>query len=157
MGLDMYLERDTYIGEHYEHRNLRTSLVINKIDGGGKRTRISHHIGKIASVTEQVGYWRKANQIHNWFVTHVQDGKDDCERYCVSREELQALLSACKEAIKDNNPNILPPRAGFFFGSTDISDYYWDDIRDTIRIIEPLLTPPDTNNLGISYYYQSSW
>ena len=29
-------------------------------------------------IIEQVGYWRKANQIHNWFVENVQDGEDDC-------------------------------------------------------------------------------
>ena len=27
---------------------------------------------------EEVGYWRKANAIHGWFVRNVQNGKDDC-------------------------------------------------------------------------------
>jgi hypothetical protein len=27
-----------------------------------------------------VGYWRKANAIHRWFVEHVQDGNDDLAR-----------------------------------------------------------------------------
>ena len=37
---------------------------------------------------EDVGYWRKANQIHNWFVQNVQGGEDDCGIYEVSQAKL---------------------------------------------------------------------
>ena len=45
---------------------------------------------------EEVGYWRKANQIHNWFVENVQDGEDDCGSYEVSKWQLEELLDICK-------------------------------------------------------------
>lgn len=51
-------------------------------------------------IAEYVGYWRKANAIHKWFVDNVQDGEDDCGYYEVSKEDLEELLSICK-AIKD--------------------------------------------------------
>lgn len=47
------------------------------------------------SLMENVAYWRKANQIHNWFVENVQDGVDDCGAYEVTKEQLEALLADC--------------------------------------------------------------
>lgn len=32
------------------------------------------------SIWKEIGYWRKANHIHKWFVDCVQDGEDDCEK-----------------------------------------------------------------------------
>ena len=42
-------------------------------------------------VSKVVGYWRKANQIHDWFVRNVQSGEDNCRDYHVSREKLEEL------------------------------------------------------------------
>jgi hypothetical protein len=49
------------------------------------------------SIFEDVGYWRKANAIHRWFVENVQDGEDDCGYYEVSKEQLEELLKTCIE------------------------------------------------------------
>ena len=56
---------------------------------------------KYKSTTEQVGYWRKANQIHSWFVENVQGGEDDCGSYEVTKEQLQTLLGICKAIVKN--------------------------------------------------------
>ena len=49
------------------------------------------------AIMENIGYWRKANQIHNWFVEHVQGGIDDCGYYEeVTREVLEELLETCE-------------------------------------------------------------
>lgn len=52
-------------------------------------------------IMDEVGYWRKANQIHSWFVSHVQDGEDDCEYHneC-TREILEELLDTCKTVLE---------------------------------------------------------
>jgi hypothetical protein len=47
-------------------------------------------------IIDQVGYWRKANAIHKWFVDTVQDGVDDCGSYEVSKNDLEQLLYICK-------------------------------------------------------------
>lgn len=47
------------------------------------------------SIYDEVAYWRKANQVHKWFVDHVQDGVDDCGNYGVTQEQLEDLLAAC--------------------------------------------------------------
>ncbi|MGI1661367.1 hypothetical protein ACRDNQ_03915 [Palleronia sp. KMU-117] len=48
-------------------------------------------------VREVIGYWRKANQIHGWFVRNAQGGKDDCREYPVSRDQLRELLKVVQE------------------------------------------------------------
>lgn len=55
-------------------------------------------------IMEEVGYWRKANQIHNWFVENVQDGEDDCCYHEeVTKEKLEELLDICKRVINKSN------------------------------------------------------
>ena len=106
-------------------------------------------------VSVNVAYWRKSNQIHNWFVINVQRGEDDCGEYYVSHNKLKELVNTCTLAITNKDPNLLPPREGFFFGSTDVDEYYWADIMDTITQLQPILDRPDFENL--SFFYQSSW
>lgn len=51
-------------------------------------------------IKEEIGYWRKANQIHNWFVEHVQDGEDDCKYHKeVTKEVLEKLLAICQQVL----------------------------------------------------------
>lgn len=48
-------------------------------------------------IMEKVGYWRKANHIHNWFVENIQDGEDDCDYYReVTEDDFKELLNICK-------------------------------------------------------------
>lgn len=51
-------------------------------------------------IMEQVGYWRKANVIHNFFVENVQDGYDDCKyHHECTQEVLEDLLDRCKKVL----------------------------------------------------------
>jgi hypothetical protein len=113
---------------------------------------------KISSEEHEVGYWRKSNQIHNWFVKKVQDGVDECQESYVLREQLEELLQTCK-AVKANPelaPELLPSQGGFFFGSTDYDEWYFHDIDQTIEILENELEIKYPNGRP-EYYYQSSW
>lgn len=49
----------------------------------------------------EVAYWRKANQIHKWFVSNVQNGVDDCGYYPVTLDQLESLLDLC-HVVLDN-------------------------------------------------------
>ena len=109
-----------------------------------------------ATLQVQVGYWRKANQIHSWFVNHVQGGVDNCEEYRVTRDQLQLLLDNCKLVLmnKEEAKTLLPRQEGFFFGSYEYDEFYWYDIQDTIDQIEKILNeyPEEWD-----FQYQSSW
>ena len=51
-------------------------------------------------IIEDVGYWRKANQIHNWFVENIQNGVDDCCYHGeVTKEDLEELLYICERVL----------------------------------------------------------
>ena len=104
MGLDMYLERinrkatkyddvDFWIEKEEENNTkLYQELKPFLVDRGGECYRYK-------SLSEEVGYWRKDNHIHNWFVQNVQEGIDDCAYHEVSAEQLERLKSVCKRLI----------------------------------------------------------
>jgi len=54
-------------------------------------------------IHEEVGYWRKANHIHAWFVNNVQDGVDDCRYHNeVTKELLEELRDTCIEVLNNS-------------------------------------------------------
>src|SRR5690349_20574325 len=155
MGLDMYLNKRTYIGANYKHRNVTGTV---ELVADGKPVDVK--FDRISDITERVGYWRKANHIHNWFVSNVQKGVDDCGTYYVSEDDLVKLLAACKEVkeVQSKSAEVLPTKGGFFFGGTEYDEYYMNEIDDTIKIIEDLHAEKgDDKYLSGDIYYTSSW
>ena len=153
MGLDMYLEARIYGGE-YLGKDISDKLHAAAIDWPVKPSSFD--------VRANVIYWRKANQIHAWFVTNVQEGKDECEAHWVSIEKLQELHDLCNELLTSKNveqaKEKLPPQAGFFFGSTEMDEGYWSDIEHTRDSLAPILAAAaDTTKPRFDYYYCSSW
>lgn len=158
MGLDMYLQRKYYIGGCYEPNDVKGSLDISK---RGKKINID--LNKVSYVITRAAYWRKANQIHGWFVDNVQDGVDNCAEYYVSGERLAELYDTCKRVLEEHSVEAaklhLPATQGFFFGSDgsddDYDEYYWQDLEYTIKAIDELRV--DDPDLCEDYSYQSSW
>ena len=152
MGLDMYLYKKNYIrtDEFYkpEYRNEVVVKTGGEIDKKIKPERIRY-------VVEEVGYWRKANQIHRWFVENVQNGIDNCGTYYISRDTLQELLELCKQVRDDHSKaeELLPSASGFFFGGTDYDEWYYNDINNTIKIIEECFEDEHADD----FEYSSSW
>ena len=50
----------------------------------------------------ELAYWRKANQIHKWFVDNIQEGNDDCGYYKVTKEVVERLLKTCEEVLENS-------------------------------------------------------
>ena len=48
---------------------------------------------------KELMYWRKANQIHNWFVQNCQNGVDDCGRYAITVADLKKLKELCEKIL----------------------------------------------------------
>ena len=103
MGLDMYLEGSIYLSTFDKEGE---SLIKQINDLLGLETeyetirderRISHNSVRAKGIEIELGYWRKDNWIHNWFVREVQNGKDDCGTYEVSEEKQAELLQICKD------------------------------------------------------------
>ena len=145
MGLDMYLYARQFAFNGFKNQDLYNKLV-----------QEAPFALDTATLQVQVAYWRKSNQIHAWFVKHVQGGVDNCEEYLVTRDQLQLLVDNCKLVLmnREEAPNLLPPQEGFFFGSYEYDEFYWQDIQDTIDQLEKVLNeyPEDWD-----FQYQSSW
>jgi hypothetical protein len=112
---------------------------------------------RIVFITEEVGYWRKFNGLHGWFVENVQGGEDDCGEYRVPLEKLEELLETMKilrlnRGKEEVGKNLLPTQEGFFFGSTSYDEYYWGDVENTIEILEDCINDKDGE-----FFYHSSW
>jgi hypothetical protein len=156
MGLDMYLSKKTYV-KQWEHKG-EDNFNVEVTQKGEPVQHIKRE--RISYVVEEVGYWRKANQIHNWLVQNVQEGEDDCGEYDVHEEQLEELLELCKKVLANNElaKELLPSQSGFFFGGTEYDEWYFKDLENTIEIIETLLSERNEDGyLDGSIYYQSSW
>lgn len=106
-----------------------------------------------------IGYWRKANAILNLIETTCKpEGIEDCERIYITVDQIKTMLHICKQ-VKEN-PDIahekLPTQSGFFFGSTEYDDYYFETINYTIELFEKVLTfmsKGDNNNYYDIIFY----
>ena len=159
MGLDMYLYAEKYVsGYDYSTGDAKLSAGVKKLarQAGLRSSDLKFSGFGSAVIRITVGYWRKANAIHNWFVQNVQDGEDNCRPYYVDTEKLKELRDECQAALADkDNTDILPSAAGFFFGSTERDEYYYNDLKDTVKIINNILN--NDRFKGLDIYYQSSW
>jgi hypothetical protein len=155
MGLDQYLSAKNYLSPA-KWREQETNEMFEKVvTVTGTTALLDKHFPSV-QCQFSVGYWRKANAIHRWFVENCQDGEDDCREASVSHDELEELLKLAK-SVKENPSlasELLPTTEGFFFGSTEYGEMYYEDIDLTIEIIERVLAevPRDWQ-----LTYQSSW
>lgn len=152
MGLDMYLTAKKYLSEY----------------SAGDEKEIAEQIGnlpyplfkagmRVKEISFEAMYWRKANAIHKWFVDKCQDGVDECQETYVDLIRLQELVDTCKIVLKKPKmaDELLPPAAGFFFGSTDVDEWYLDDLSKTVETLERILGTEGVEKFA--FYYQSSW
>ncbi|SER39854.1 hypothetical protein [Salipaludibacillus aurantiacus] len=102
-------------------------------------------------------YWRKANQIHNWFVRNIQNGEDKCNIYEVSREDLVTLYRCCRSVMRQKHKahEILPTMEGFFFGNTEYDTYFFQEVKRTRDELKDIITTFDFRNEKL--YYTSWW
>ena len=158
MGLDMYLEirKNEYCSKYYQSKGSDLALEYPK--------DITEFIPNY-----EVGYWRKANHIHNWFMQNCAERDewdnpiDDCRPVEITVDKLEKLLDDCKKVLADHSlaNSLLPTQSGFFFGSTEYDEYYFSDIEKTIEIIEPVLKfakhKLEIEDYDWEVYYQASW
>lgn len=156
MGLDMYL----YASQHLSNMYCKEEEVeaFNAVKTLMKAENfVNEGDLQFANIKIQVAYWRKANAIHQFFV-NLDDGKDECQEIYVSREDIQELVNRCNAILENKDvekaEELLPTTSGFFFGSTDYDEYYFEDLEYTQKVLTKLMNdaPEDWD-----FYYRASW
>lgn len=196
MGLDMYLKAEKYVaGWQHAAENERNEYD-RLVETFGMKDFVDES-SPHAYVTFTVGYWRKANHIHSWFVRECQNGVDECQKTHIDIAQLKDLREIClrvlastklvpgelyagtiynkehPEGLKQIEPGkvledfslaeeLLAPQEGFFFGSVDYDQWYWEDLEATVNIVDRCvaLTERPKNSDGFEWWdfeYQSSW
>lgn len=67
---------------------------------------------------------------------------------------LKELLRRCKAVLANHSKavELLPTQSGFFFGGTEYDQWYFSDLEQTVKIIEPLIKDDENE-----YSYRASW
>lgn len=156
MGLDQYLYVSKCFSSLYG-RPGEDEKVKSVAQMMGAEDFLDEDKLQFVNVKFQVAYWRKANAIHKYFVDKCADGKDECQDIYVPHEDLVKLKELCEKVLDDKSlaRELLPSQSGFFFGSTEYDEYYYQDLEDTIKQISRVITKAEDNNWGI--YYHASW
>lgn len=149
MGLDMYLTKETDV-KNWDRLAKKDRYKINARRGG----KLCKHIKseRVSRIMEDVGYWRKANDVHNWLVRNVQNNVDDCGRYHVTEKNLIALRAYCVDCLEG------------FITADEVYEYSKtvSITSDCIASLESARERSEASNITffgdeITFFYQSSW
>ena len=105
MGLDMYVtirHKDTQskLAAYEEWDNKYSYEEYERLtDEQKEEYRNSEPEYDASMYGNELMYWRKANQIHNWFVKNCQNGVDDCGRYVITVADLKKLKELCEKIL----------------------------------------------------------
>ena len=139
MGLDMYLSKKTYV-KQWDFQDEEKKVKVDVTKNGEPLKGIKSE--RISYVVEDVMYWRKANQIHGWFVSNCEPIREDIE-YLVTTTDLEVLLEACKkvlEIIETAPTKVIQVESGWDKNGTtyaDVKVYDSDLIEDVVKEILP--------------------
>ena len=161
MGLDMYIN---------VRKNAYKSFSIYDKQKGVKdetyypddlnifKDYIMANHAKVTEITTQymVGYFRKFNALHHHIVETYADGNDDCTPVYLYQDAVEEIRNRLKQVLDDHSKaeEMLPPCEGFFFGSTEIDEYYFKDVESAYYLFDMLA------NIDFTKYdviYQASW
>lgn len=157
MGLDMYFYLEKY--ESQSRFSDKDNVVLH-YDEDLKELEEDIFIRNFKSIETryQVGYFRKFNALHSYIVNKYANGEDDCRPILLDREDIEEILTTLKSVNKDNASEVLPTQTGFFFGSQEYDEWYFEDIEYAIDLLEKMLKvlEKDSKNRW-SAYYEASW
>lgn len=107
--------------------------------------------------TVTIHSWRKANAIHGWIINNAQ-AEDNCTPIHLDMADIVALRDDCQKVVDEGTEEAawehLPPTSGFFFGTTEIDDWYWENVKSTLAFLNELISTSDEYQ---EFEYQASW
>ena len=141
MGLDIFFHKRTY-NQHNPNEPI-------SIDEDGEK-----HYEEMP----EIAYFRKVNFLMSFFDYYEKcedegNMEGDCCYVPISEDEISALIDACSETIKrrkeiekavkegiDIDDLPLQPESGFFFGSTDYDEWFFEDVKEVKKKFKAILS-----------------
>lgn len=156
MGLDMYLEARQYVSKYESYKTDMLSPKYQELLKGLPSGIDEFGDFGGAEIAVTIGYWRKVNQVHGWIIENCADGEDKCQEIPIRVDKLMELRALCEEVLDnpDSAMEHLPPAQGFFFGTYEIDEWYFEGLRLTKAIMDKALSLPEDD---FSFVYRSSW
>lgn len=156
MGLDQYLYAKKFLSTSSWDKDDKVHQVAQMM--GAEELLLDPDSLQFAHLELQIAYWRKSNQIHKFFVDNCANGEDNCQETYVSVETLQELLTICEKVLQDHSlaQELLPTQSGFFFGSTDYDEWYYETLEQTAAKLKKLI-PIIESHTDWDVYYRASW
>ena len=98
---------------------------------------------------KEVAYFRKVNFLVEYF-----EYGEDCSYQEITKEQVIELLERCNQVLEDNSlcGELLPTRPGFFFGSTDYDEWYFDKVQNVKETFERLLEETNWDDEIVEMY-----
>ena len=151
MGLDIYFHKstrrnwETYKRNQKKFNELPLEERDKARDNGKSPTDIFY------KKAPEIGYFRKVNFLMEFF-----NYEGNCEYKEIDRSELEELQSRCNRVLnhkddKELAASLLPPQAGFFFGNTDINDFYYGDVEEVKNWVDKVLGELADNEVVLMY------
>lgn len=112
-------------------------LDIYLYDTTTRHTRTEDDRPKIITEKVEVGDFRKFGALFGWVNNNISI-IGNCKDIMISKEKILELLSMLETLTKDNCSENFPTCSGFFFGSTDYDEWYWEDVdslKTTLSIV----------------------
>lgn len=102
--------------------------------------------------------FRKVNFLVRFFESKGLDVEQQ-KPLTIKKAWCEELKNKCEQVLQDHSvaKELLPTRSGFFFGSTEYNDYYFQDVKEVKDFLESLIpsfdTLSDTEHIDFEIWY----
>ena len=165
MGLDIFFRaksKNEKLRKEYEEIYAEYRDALKRYDNeGGFEDKINVLEDKLDkcynALHSDIAYFRKVNFLLPYF-----GYEENCSNIVIDRCEIEELVNVCKKVLDAKNTNeaesvadeLLPTEAGFFFGSTDYDEWYFNDVREVADKFTEIL---DTFDFDENELVMSCW
>ncbi|AWM79061.1 hypothetical protein DKL61_01090 [Gammaproteobacteria bacterium ESL0073] len=101
----------------------------------------------------EMGVFRKVNALLQWVNTYVMT-VENCAYIPISKEDLEKLQGTLNQLTTDNCQELFPTQEGFFYGSTEYDECYWEDVQAIKEWLDKTLAEFD---FGEEMLFFSAW
>lgn len=137
-------EAEKYFEEHKDIAELLDKMQVNVEES----EKLGEEIYNIFN-RKEIAYFRKVNFLMAFF-----QYEDNCEFVEITKEQVSDLVERATKVWNDHSlaEELLPTQSGFFYGSTEYSDYYFEDVKDVRDTFQEILDNTDWEKEIVEMY-----